>query len=318
MTLTAWALTTGESGMRTQARGLAQAVADIVVEKTVRGRLAWPWAPPLAAADALAPPWPDILVSCGRRSAARAARVKRASGGRTVAVHVQDPRIWPNAFDLVVAMDHDRIAAGGKVIKVATALHDLTPENLEAAARAWAPRFAPLGRPLVGVVVGGDLKGRPFTLADGRRLIAGIDRLRAGAGAGLAITPSRRTPPAVLELLEKAYGADPRAYLWDLAGDNPYRGILALADRLIVTSDSVSMVSEALSAPHPVEIFDLGFPRHAGFIQGLVDARRVRRFDGDPSVPPSTGPVNATDDAARAVRALLAARGVQTRTGVSG
>jgi hypothetical protein len=49
-----------------------------------------------------------------------------------------------------------------------------------------------------------------------------------------------------------------------------------------------------------------------------VDARRVRRFDGDPSVPPSTGPVNATDDAARAVRALLAARGVQTRTGVSG
>jgi mitochondrial fission protein ELM1 len=317
MTLTAWALTTGESGMRTQARGLAQAVADIVVEKIVRARLAWPWtaSPP---ADSLSPPWPDILVSCGRRSAPRAAWAKRASGGRILAVHVQDPRTWPNAFDLVVAMDHDRIAAGGKVIKVATALHDVTPISLAQAARAWAPRFAPLGRPLAGVVVGGDLKGRPFTLADGRRLLDGIHRLRAATGAGLAITPSRRTPPSVLALLRSDLGADPRAYLWDLNGDNPYRGILALADRLIVTSDSVSMVSEALSAPHPVEIFDLGFPRHAGFIQGLVDARLARRFDGDPSIPALAGPVNATDEAARAVRALLAARDAQMMTAVSG
>jgi mitochondrial fission protein ELM1 len=308
MPLTAWALTTGESGMRTQARGLAQAVADVVIEKTVRGRLSWPWT---AAADPLAPPWPDLLISCGRRSAARALAVKRASGGRTVAIHVQDPRTTPDAFDLVIAMAHDPVAAGGRVIKVATALHDVTPDNLAQAARDWAPRFAALGRPLAGVVVGGDLKGRPFTLADGRRLLEGLIRLRAATDAGLALTPSRRTPPAVLDLLRKAFAGDPRAFLWDMNGDNPYRAILALADRLIVTSDSVSMVSEALSAPHPVEILDLGFARHAGFVQNLVDRRLARRFEGDPSVPDTLGPVNATDEAARAVRALVAARGLK-------
>ncbi len=316
--LTAWALTTGEAGMRTQARGLAEGVADVVVEKTVAGGLAWPWTWGVGRGP-LSPPWPDVVISCGRRSAARAVAIRRATGGRVVTVHVQDPRGRADAFDLVVAMEHDRIAGGDNIIKVATALHDLTLAKLESAGRDWAGRFARLGRPLTGVVLGGDLKGRPFTLADGQKLLEGLTRLRTGTGCGLAITPSRRTPSAVRELFAAAFADDSRVFLWDLAGENPYRGILALSDRLVVTSDSVSMVSEALSAPHPVEVFDLGFARHVGFIQSLADRGLIRRFDGDPSVPRTTGPVNATDEAARAVRALLQARLLsQVKTGVSG
>jgi len=310
MSVIAWALTTGETGMRTQARGLAQAVADIVIEKTAPARRLWPWA---ANADRLAPPWPDVLITCGRRSAARSAAARRASRGRTLAVHIQDPRTATRAFDLVIAMGHDRIAAGGNVIKVSTALHDLTPEALAGAGRLWGPRFSHLSRPLVGVVIGGDLKGRPFSSADGARLLQGLIRLRAATGAGLAITPSRRTPEAVKAMLRRAFAGDPGVYLWDLAGENPYLGILALSDRLVVTSDSVSMVSEALATPHPVEIFDLGFARHAGFVQSLVDQGLARRFEGDPSTPITSGPVNATNEAARAVRALL-----QARTGMAG
>jgi mitochondrial fission protein ELM1 len=317
MTLTAWALTTGEAGMRTQARGLARAVADLVIEKTAPTGFLWPWAP-AAATGGLAPPWPDILVSCGRRSALASIKVRKASRGRTLTVHVQNPRTRTDAFDLVIAMGHDRIAAGGNVIKVATALHDLTAESLAEAGRAWADRFAPLGRPLVGVVIGGDLRGRPFTLADGQRLVAGLQRLRATLGAGLAITPSRRTPFAVRALIAEAFKGDPRVFLWDLQGDNPYRAILALSDRLVVTSDSVSMVSEAISAPHPVEVFDLGFARHVTFIQDLVDSGLVRRFEGDPSTPKTTGPVDATQEAARAVRALIHAQTGAGQTGVVG
>ena len=210
-------------------------------------------------------------------------------------------------------MEHDRIGGGDNVVKVATALHDLTPTKLESAGREWARRFACLGRPLTGVVLGGDMKGRPFTLADGQKLLEGLTRLKTATGCGLAITPSRRTPADVRDLFAAAFANDPRVFLWDLVGNNPYRAILALSDRLVVTSDSVSMVSEALSAPHPVEVFDLSFPRHIGFIQRLADRGLIRRFVGDPSVPKTTGPVNATDEAARAVRAML-----QTRTGVSG
>jgi mitochondrial fission protein ELM1 len=312
MSLTAWAVTTGEAGMRTQARGLARAVADVVIEKTVARGPDWPWSR-AAVEEALSPPWPDIVISCGRRSATCSLAIRKSSGGRTLNVHVQDPRGRADAFDLVVAMAHDRIAPAANVIKVATALHDLTPENLADAGRAWTSRFACLPRPLTGVVVGGDLKGRPFSLADARRLLAGLRRLRAGTGGGLAVTPSRRTPPTVQAAINEAFGGDPNVFLWDLRGENPYRAILALCDRLVVTSDSVSMVSEALSTGHPVEVLDLGFARHVGFVQDLVDQGLVRRFEGDPAPPNTAGPVNATDEAAVAIRQLL-----QARTGVVG
>jgi mitochondrial fission protein ELM1 len=307
--ITAWAITTGETGMRTQARGLAAAVADIVVEKTVRTGLGSIG----RGGDRLEPPWPDLVISCGRRAATSTLAVGKASGGRALMVHVQDPRARADRFDLIVAMDHDAIAPGGQVIKVATALHDLTSDNLAEAGQAWSARLAPLGSPLVGVIIGGTLRGRPFTLADGRVLLAGLRRLRDEGGAALAITPSRRTPDTVRALFAQAFAGDERVFLWNMEGDNPYRGILALADRLVVTSDSVSMVSEALSTAHPVEIFDLGFPRHAAFIQGLIDKGFARRFTGDPSPPPMAGPVNATLQAAEAVRILL-----QARTGVAG
>jgi uncharacterized protein len=306
MTITAWAVTTGEMGMRTQARGLAEAVADEVREITVER--VWFGARPVPS-----PPWPDIMVSCGRRSARWALAAKRASGGAILTVHVQDPRRDADAFDFVVAMDHDAIAPSARVMKVATALHDLTPAKLEAAAAAWRDRLAPLGRPLTGVAIGGALRGRAFTTEDGARLIAGLKRVKDGTGGAMAITPSRRTPEAVIGQLNAAFGGDPRVFLWDLTGDNPYRAILASADRLVVTSDSVSMVSEALASGRPVEVLDLGFARHVGFIQELVDLGLVRRFEGDPAPPATKGPVNATLEAAAAVKGLY-----EARTGVCG
>jgi mitochondrial fission protein ELM1 len=163
------------------------------------------------------------------------------------------------------------------------------------------------------VAIGGTLRGRAFTTDDGARLIAGLRRVKDGTDGALAITPSRRTPEAVIAQLSAAFGDDPRVFLWDLRGDNPYRAILATADRLVVTSDSVSMVSEALATAHPVEVLDLGFGRHVEFIQELVDLGLVRRFEGDPTPAPTKGPVNATLEAAAAVRGLY-----EARTGVCG
>ena len=71
------------------------------------------------------------------------------------------------------------------------------------------------------------------------------------------------------------------------------------------------MISEAISTPTSVDVLDLGFARHAGFLQTLVDSGRVRRFDGDPGYPRDATPVNATEDAVRMVRRLLAGRSVQ-------
>ena len=102
---------------------------------------------------------------------------------------------------------------------------------------------------------------------------------------------------------------DPGVFVWDRESDNPYLGILALADRLVVTSDSVSMISEALATGHPVEVF--GAPqnaRHATFLQTLLDEGLIDRFTGGPVAARDRRPVDATDAAAQAVRRLLEAR----------
>ncbi len=309
--ITAWAVTTGEAGMRSQARGLARAVAGTVIEK--KAPAGWSWPVTIGTRDEFAPPWPDLLITCGRRSTALSVALRKASGGRMLTVHIQDPRMSPAAFDLVVAMAHDQIAAAPNVIKVTTALHDLAPEDLASAAEAWRGQFKPLGVPLAGVLIGGSSRRAPFGPDHGRRLIVLLKRLRFEGGAGLAMTPSRRTPLKLRAMLAAAFKGDPGVFLWDMAGENPYHAILALADRLVVTGDSVSMISEALSTGRPVEVFDLGATHYRRVFNALEEAGRVRRFTGDPVAAPPIGPINATNQAAAAVRQLL-----QDRTGVLG
>jgi len=309
--ITAWAITTGEAGMRTQARGLAKAVADRVIEKTAPSGFLQSWFG-AKTVDAFEPPWPDLLVTCGRRSARFSIALRKRMPANALAVHIQDPRAPAAAFDFIVAMEHDRIAAGGNVIKVATALHDLTPAILSDEADAWRERLAAYGRPLAGVMIGGSTARQAFTPDHGNRLLSGLRRLRA-AGVSLAIIPSRRTPKAVNETLRQAFAGDPRVFHWDLTGDNPYRGVLGLADRLVVTSDSVSMISEALATPVPVEIFDFGTAHYGRFLARVTERGWARRFVGEATLPPPRSPLNATDEAAAAVRTLL-----QMRTGVVG
>jgi mitochondrial fission protein ELM1 len=315
--LTAWALTTGEAGMRTQARGLARAVAGRVAEKVVLSRSPWRHLPAgwlilrelEPESDRIAPPWPDLIVSCGRRSALVAREARRRAGGKPILVHVQDPRWRAGAFDLVVAMAHDRVA-GPNVLKVPTALHDVTAERLAAAAEHWRPRLAALPRPLIGVILGGPSGRQAFGLEEGRRLLDGLLAMQATSGGGVAVVPSRRTPDEVLALFAEAAARDPAIWTWSREGDNPYLGVLALADRLVVTGDSVSMVSEALATPHPVEVFTPELRDvHRGFLGALEDRGLVRVFDGRWTEPAPRPVLDATAEAAAAVRRMLAARG---------
>ena len=117
-------------------------------------------------------------------------------------------------------------------------------------------------------------------------------------GVGIAVTPSRRTDPAVTralaETLEPLDGL-----VWDGTGDNPYFGMLALADAIVVTVDSVSMVSEAVATAAPVLLAKLpGRSRRNGlFIEGLLRDGRVREFAGRLDLWPVT-PLDDTAEAA--------------------
>jgi mitochondrial fission protein ELM1 len=310
---TCWWITNGQAGFRTQARGLAEAAAPGAVEKTIGLRFPWSILPPSRltllgldrSRDRLEPPWPDLVISCGRKAGKAALAVKAASGGRTLAVHVQHPLANLDRFDLILPMRHDGAPEAAHIVPMDLALHDVTPELLAASGEAWRERFAALPWPMTGVLLGGSRPRFSFTVEQARALTERLKALRAEGG--LAITPSRRTPEAVKAVVWEAFAGDPGVFLWDERGDNPYRGILALSDRLVATGDSVSMVSEAVASGRPVAVFDLGGgARHQRFVENLVEKGVVSRADGSPFVA-GTG-LTETPRAVEAVKRLIAER----------
>ena len=225
-----------------------------------------------------------------RRAAGRAgARSGRGGGrgrgrrcarhGRTV-VQIQNPRMRFERFDLVVANTHDEIA-GPNVLLSRNALHRVGPALLADARATWAPRLAHLPRPLVAVLVGGSNGRFRLDAATGRALAAQLAGLIRRDRVGLALTPSRRTAPEVRAALAEAL-SPLGAWVWDMQGDNPYFGLLACADAIVVTADSVSMVSEAAATDVPVLVAELpGRSRRIGlFLRTLQQAGRIRMFDG--------------------------------------
>jgi uncharacterized protein len=284
-----WVLHDGKIGMANQVTGLAEALGWPITQKHLAIRPPWRYLPPgLWLAPALAidpagarlqPPWPDIVIGCGRNSVAPARMIKRASGGKTFWVQVQDPRFARSEIDLIVAPRHDP-APGENVFRTLGAVHRVTPEKLAADAARWAPTFAALPRPLVAVLIGGD--NSVYRLTE-ERFGALCDRLVALAksGVGLAITPSRRTGDTQRAMLQKRLAGLP-AFIWDGSGDNPYFAMLGAADAIIVTADSVSMISEAASTGKPVHIIELegGSAKFARFHQAMREAGVTRPFNG--------------------------------------
>jgi hypothetical protein len=222
--------------------------------------------------DALQEPWPDAVVTSGRRSAPLALAIKEASHGRAKAIHLTDPRQCRLQFNLIVAMDHDN-TPGGNVIHTHFALHRVTRARLAEANAIWAPRFAALPRPHIGVLIGGSTN--KYTLTDNAfaALVQQLKNTLESTPGSLLITPSRRTGEANIAALKAAFADEPRAFMHNGMGENPYLGILADADHLMITDDSVNMLSEGYSTGKPITL--LPFAGHvntkpARFAQRLV------------------------------------------------
>ncbi len=300
-----WVLSDGKPGMENQALGLAEAVG--LANRVVRvvPRAPWRFLAPLRLAarlaeNGLASPWPRLLIATGRQSVPYSLAIKRASPA-TFTVQIQSPGIAARHFGLIVPPRHDRLA-GANVLPTRGALHRVTPARLAAEAARFAPALAHLPHPLVAVLIGGDNGVYRLTDAVADRLIAGLEQLVKTQGAGLAVTASRRTSPAIVARLRQALANLP-AVMWDNTGDNPYFGYLGLADHVIVTGDSVSMVSEACATGKPVHVVDLegGSPKFDSFHAGLRADGLTRAFSV-PLASWSYAPLNDTALVAAEVR----------------
>lgn len=297
-----WVLQDPRAGTAAQALGIAEALGEpfraIPLGWSPLAALPLPF-PSLWGLDAetrarFSPPWPRLVISAGRR-AAPAARWLRARGARTV--HCMRPGPGAGDFDLLVIPRHDNPAPAPNTLPILGATHRMTAAKLTAA-RAEFPQFAALPGPRVALLLG--------ALAPGAAARTGA-QARALGGSVLATT-SRRTGTEAAEALAAALAGHPHSlFRWGDAGPNPFLGLLAHADAVVVSADSISMASEALATPAALFLADPGAdpgglgPRHRAFAESLVAAGEARWLSADATLFPRV-PRNETTRVAEAIR----------------
>lgn len=272
------------AGTENQCLGVAQALgirADIFriglhapwkqFSPYLRFEQSWSFSPRLPA-----PPWPDLLLACGRKSIAASRYIKKASGGKTFTVQIQDPRCPLEDFDLVAVTAHDP-SRGENVIVTPTASNLICPERLARARGEFSSLFAFSPSPRLAVLIGGNSKAHRLTSARMETLAHALGHVEAFP----MITASRRTGDMEKSILRQALSAKQKPfYFWDETGENPYMGLLAWADFILVTEDSVSMLSDAAETAKPLYILPLegGTKRLRRFHDSVVEGGIARWF----------------------------------------
>jgi uncharacterized protein len=311
---TCWVLTDGAAGNRRQALALGEALQPLLVEHVVSLRAPWAWAAPrrlpagrwgLRGGHRLwTPPWPTLAIGCGRAAAWATRELAARSGGITRTVQILDPRIDPRHWDLVVAPAHDQ-RHGPNVLNSLGSLNPVDDAWLRDAREA-APQFDDLPQPRFGLLLGGARRGGAMDTDSLAHLLAALKARVAREGGSVMAVASRRTPAAVLPMVQSALRGIP-GFLWtgDADGTNPYPAVLAWADRLVVTPDSVNMLSEACATGRPVHTLVQRAlpPRLERFHAALRASRRLH--DIDASTPPCQPVLREAAAIAQAVRQRL-------------
>lgn len=214
---------------------------------------------------------PGLAISAGRRGAAVALWLA-GQGVRTV--HCMRPGFGESRFDLLVVGRHDAPADAPNILPILGATHRMSPARLAAARQEWASLGA-YPSPRVALLLGGPPRGEGMLPATAAAIAARV----AGFAGSVIATGSRRTGRAAEEAAGQALaGVAHRLHRWGDGGPNPYAGLLAWADAVVVTGDSVSMLSEALASAVPVFIADPGGlgERHRRLHESLQAAGQAR------------------------------------------
>lgn len=309
-----WTLTDGNAGNLRQAQALAQALAlGPARDWRLATRAPWRWWTPrrgLGAEHAFGPDFinalgrpPQVAIGCGRQ-AALATRLLRERGAKVV--QILDPRLDPGHWDLVIAPEHDGLR-GDNVITLLGSLNPVDDDWL-AQARTTFATFADLPQPRTAVLLGGSSAHARFDRGAFEVLASKLEVALMRDGGSVLVTTSRRTPEKILRALRHRYVETP-GFVWcgEEDGPNPYPGLLAWADRIVCSPDSVNMVSEACATRAPVHVFDpsrvSGRPRR--FLDALLQRGRIRVMD-TALAPFPVEPLRETERVSAIVRERLA------------
>ena len=310
-----WMLADDRPGNVNQARGVAEALGAPFIVKTIDysplarlpNRLLPTDLSGLSSAGraVLVPPWPDLVIGAGRRTAPVGRWLKRQRPS-TCLVQL----MWPGSadlFDLIAVPEHDRVPDHPAVMRTLGTPHRLTPALLAKAAAELRLRLSELPRPHVACLVGGGSRHAPVTPDDMRKLAEGASALARERGGSLLVTTSRRTGDACTDALAAALDGPHRLHRWQPAGANPYLGFLGSADAVVVTADSASMCTEACATGRPVFLYRpaRGAPSKFGRLHDRLRQAGCLRPLGSPWFEVAAPLPNPAIAIAEAIRGLL-------------
>ena len=310
-----WGLLDDRPGHANQVRGLVEAMGMphrfITLEYTLRARLPnillgrsiLHLTPETKAA--LTAPWPDMVIACGRRTEPVARWIKRQNPATHI-VYIMTPASIAG-WDAVIIPVHDvPDTTDARIIPTHGPLHRITPALLGEAHSTWAATFAAYPAPRIGVLIG-DVS--PELAMD---MVAQAQAF-AGEGGSLLISTSRRTTPGIAAALAHRITQPFHLYDWHAGtGENPYLGILAHSDRLIVSGDSLSMCVEAVASGVPTHIAEPAClpAKHRAFHAKLFSDGHALTLDQSPQVTPTA--TNDTLTVAETLKTRLLQRGQAT------
>ncbi len=268
--LTCWILTDGKAGTENQCLGLCDALGFTPHIKRIQlGGIHALLPASLASLSFFSPlphlakkdssfegPWPDVLIASGRPSVGVVQAIRRASNNRVFCVQIQNPRIACDAFDVVITPKHDQMS-GENIFSTIGALHRVRLDRcLKARDLFLKETPLPKAKKYCAVLVGGNSHHFSLTPNVIKKWAASLEKMSEVYDTCFLVTTSRRTPPPMRVLLEDLFKPYPH-YFWSGEGDNPYFAYLGLADDILVTEESVSMISEAVSLGKPVYMLPL-------------------------------------------------------------
>jgi mitochondrial fission protein ELM1 len=281
-----WIVTEGIAGTENQCLGVAEALGVKPVVKRINLRQPWKTFSPYFGfetehtftGDPLTGPWPDLLIASGRKSIAAVRYIKKQNP-QTFCVQIQDPRISPKIFDMVSVPAHDPARADNVFVTTGSP-NRITDEKLAAAKEEFKDKFAPLPSPRVAVLIGGKSKSHELDVDHTHDICDQLMGLLK-QNYGLMVTTSRRTGADNDRIIRLQLQSD-HSFIWDGTAPNPYFGMLAWADFIIVTSDSVSMMSDVATTGKPVYIIPLkgGSPRLDKCLDTFLSKGLARKFTG--------------------------------------
>jgi mitochondrial fission protein ELM1 len=250
-------LTQGMHGMISQVEGLAKALDIDFTHHTVELNNFWKMVPPKVTPISQSVYKKidhenfDVIISCGRKSVIPSIHLKNNSNKKVFNIHIQDPKVDLKHFDFIVAPEHDSIK-GHNVISTKGAIHYLT-ENEINENKDYLNSFIKKDKRIIWtLIMGGPTKYYDYSTKNIKEIFTTLSKLSKEHNFQLVIIPSMRTPTNIIQYANDYFGDD-HTVIMDV-DKKAYLSALAIAQNIIVTCDSSSMISEAALTGKPIYV----------------------------------------------------------------